>query len=394
MNLEGPWRTVLAALDPGADGSAPAIGPGSWHVLFSGRQRPLLMPQGSYPLQEKCLSYFVRGRLNTLYAKALLRANALFPSAGFLPTLKGPQPAGAGPVRRPGFPESPYAAIQIGTTGPFQKASMLFLSEQGDGLALAKLAMTDTADPMIECEVGWLRRLAMIEELADYIPIVLDEGIASSGRRYLVMTLAPGTAATRQFTPAHAKFLAVLGRSRLHETRFGESACFEYLTHTLAQLEPYVPSSCIIEFRAAIDDCAHAIGSWAGPHVVAHGDFAPWNVCFNHQQVFVFDWEYAADGANAIADFMHYFLIQRALSKRPIRDAQLARIMAKAREFAGNVYPEWQWDGRVISGLTLAYLLQVMLHYSWASKRFTAEHPVICEYGRLLARRSEWWMAE
>jgi hypothetical protein len=391
MNLEGPWRTVLAALDPGVDGSAPAIGSGSWHVLFGGRQRPLLMPEGSYPLQEKCLSYFVRGRLNTLYAKTLLRANALFPSAGFLPRLKGPEPAGINAVRNHGFPESPYAAIQIGTTGPFQKASMLFMSEQGDGLALAKLAMTDTADPMIECEAGWLRRLATVEELSDYIPVVLDEGIASSGRRYLVMTLAPGTAATRQFTPAHAKFLAVLGRSQLHETRFGESECFQYLTRTLTQLKPYVPPSRIAEFAAALDDCANAIGSWSGPHVVAHGDFAPWNVCFNHQQVFVFDWEYAAAGANAISDFLHYFLIQRALSKRPIRDAQLARVLAKAREFAGNVYPEWQWDGNVISGLTLAYLLQVMLHYSWASKRFTADHPVIREYGRLLARRSEWW---
>lgn len=364
--------------------------PERWCVLFGDRQRPLWLPPGGYRFQVRCLRYFISNPYKALYARVLLGVNALAPGAGVLPELRLPRAMRSllsfelpvsGPWR---------AAIQIGTAGPYQKASVLLTSAQGEGLALAKVAMTQSADPMVRAEAKWLRELAGLRPLAGQVPRLVTEGATLSGRRYLVTTLAPGTGQSSALTAAHARFLEALGRARLDSQSFGSSPCFRYLDQTLAQLAACAPREALTALREALDDCVLHLAGWCGPFVIAQGDFAPWNIRVHRQGIFVFDWEYARTGANPLADVFNFLLMPRAVSGRAISIRFLAAAIRRAAALARQLYPEWSWRTRVIAALALAYLLEVIAHYCLANQCVDQADPVIRSYWRLMEERSAW----
>jgi hypothetical protein len=389
MTLERSWQSVTDALAPAVAAALP-IASDAWHVLFSRRPRPLLMPAGGFRLQRKCLSYFVSNGFSRLYAQFLLRANTLLPRGALLPELHWPRERRCAPRQDTPLRGRFNAAIQIGTPGPYQKASILLLSEQGEAVALAKIALVPSADHAVATEVGWLRTLEEFDQLADKVPRLLAEGTAFNGRRYLVTTLAPSPRVTRTFTPAHQRFLAALGRIRLESLRFRASRCFQYLQRTLAQLEPYVERDKAAALRDAVLDCERSLARWTGPCVIAQGDFAPWNIRVHGERIYVFDWEYARLQASPLADVLHYYMIPRALSGRSIGSGFFAAAMRQGWAFARDAYPEWTWTSRIVTGLALVYLLQVLLHYSRANKRLDLSHPVIAKYWRLIDARRTW----
>jgi hypothetical protein len=197
--------------------------PDRWQVLFGDRQHPLWLPPGDYRFQKRCLRYFISNPYKALYARALLRMNALIPRAGVLPELRLPRAMRSilsfelpvnGPWR---------GAIQIGTAGPYQKASVLLTSAHGDGLAFAKVAMAESADARVIAEAGWLKELAGIRQLEGQVPRLMAEGASLNGRRYLVTTVAPSTRQSTTLDSAHARFLSALGRARLETARFSGS---------------------------------------------------------------------------------------------------------------------------------------------------------------------------
>jgi len=87
---------------------------------------------------------------------------------------------------------------------------------------------------------------------------------------------------------------------------------------------------------------------------------------------------------------LHYLLIGRAVRGYPLGPAALARAMKRAQAFAAEHYPQWDWSPRVVSALTLAYLLGLILRYSAPDERISYRHPVIRRYWRLMQRRREW----
>jgi hypothetical protein len=389
VSIEEPLRVISSALvEP--EGKELSIGSSRWHVLFGDRPRPLLMPAGSYQFQKRCVPYFVGNRLKALYAQALLKANSLLPGAGLLPEFRLPRPRrGLMNCRFPSCKPA-HAAIQIGTSGPYQKASVLLLSEGGDGLALAKVAMRPSADQMVTVEADWLRQLKEVHKLAGHVPMLLGEGKALNGRRYLVTTLAPSTCTTRTFTSAHARFLRALSLARMEILRFGLSPCNEYLEQTLDEIVPYVTQQDAKTLRNALLDCQSSLSGWSGPFVVAQGDFAPWNIRVHRQRIFVFDWEYAKSGANPLFDVFNYLMIQRAVSAGGVSVRGLVTAMRRIQDIAPHIYASVNWGSRTISSLALAYLLEVLLCYSRSKKYIDHTHPVIEGYWRLMEARSEW----
>lgn len=374
----GPVRRVLP------------LWPQRWHVLFGGKQRTLWLPAGAYRFQTQCLRYFVANPLKALYAKTLLRMNALIPAAGMVPELRLPRAMRSVlsfelPVNGPW-----RAAIQIGTEGPYQKASVLFLSAHGEALALAKVAMAPSADPMVRAEARWLKELTDLRELSGQVPRLLAEGATLNGRRYLLTTLAPSTRQSSALTSAHLRFLEALGRARLNTLSFSSSPCFRQLDQALAQLAPYATREALVALRAALADCMTHLSEWRGPFVIAQGDFAPWNIRVHRHGIFVFDWEYARSGANPLADIFNFLLMPRAASGRAIGIRFLADTLRRAADLARQLYPEWNWRPRVTSALALAYLLEVILHYSHASRRIDRSDPVTRKYWQLIEERSAW----
>ncbi|HXV11538.1 MAG TPA: phosphotransferase [Burkholderiales bacterium] len=394
MRLNEPLRGFAGALaGPGSSGPGSytlPIGPGHWHILFGNRSRPLLMPAGAYRVQRQGIRYFVGSRLKTWYANSLLAANSLLPAARLLPELRVP------PDQR--FPRafglpiegSAQAAVQIGTAGPYQKASVLLMTESGDALAFAKVAMMPSADAMVHTEADWLRALETMSALVGQVPRLIARGTTPNGRHYLVTTLAPGTRTTRAFTPAHAQFLRALGRSRLTAMDFHSAPWVAELECSARDVAAYIENTAATTLRAAFHDCRRILRGRCGPLVVAHGDFAPWNIRLHDQRIFVFDWEYASRAANPLSDAINYLLIPRAVSGRGIGPRFLANAMHRAAGIAQQLYPEWRWNPPEVSALTLGYLLEVLLCYTKSQRQFDSTHPVMESYWHLLVRRRQW----
>src|SRR6185436_2343628 len=98
---------------------------------------------------------------------------------------------------------------------------------------------------------------------------------ASNGRRYVVSTLAPAHASTRQFSAAHAAFLSALGRVRRDVMNFATSPCCELLESMLKSVEARLLPAERATLAMALSDCKALLADWMGPFVVSHGDFAP-----------------------------------------------------------------------------------------------------------------------
>jgi hypothetical protein len=364
--------------------------PDRWQVLFGDRQHPLWLPPGDYRFQKRCLRYFISNPYKALYARALLRMNALIPRAGVLPELRLPRAMRSilsfelpvnGPWR---------GAIQIGTAGPYQKASVLLTSAHGDGLAFAKVAMAESADARVIAEAGWLKELAGIRQLEGQVPRLMAEGASLNGRRYLVTTVAPSTRQSTTLDSAHARFLSALGRARLETARFSGSPYFRYLERALALLEPCADRKARLALQETLRDCVANLAGWSGPFIIAQGDFAPWNIRAHRERIFVFDWEYARAGANPLADIFNFLLMPRAVSGRPLSIGILEATIREAGKRARQLYPEWSWRDPVVPALALAYLLEIILHYCLANQCVDHADPVVRVYWQLMENRSAW----
>lgn len=340
-------------------------------------------------MQRECLRHFVGERRLGWVARVLLKVNALWPAEGLLPEVQlrnGHDRCQEGMA----LGEPGHVAFQIGTPGPYQKASALYVTAQGEGVALAKTAMTPTADAMVRGEAAWLEVLAGIDTLANQVPLLHGEGQTAEGRQYLVTSVAPSTRSCATFGAAHERFLGTLGRARLETGRFADSPCAQALEQRLELLHEILPEGRVAALSEAISDCQSLLADYRGPLVLAQGDFAPWNIRVNGKEVFVFDWEYATEGANPLADVLHFLLMPRAAAAGAISSRRLGAALRRAQAFARQMYPEWRWDERTVSALGLVYLLEVLLHFSLASGRFEARNPVIAAYWRLTRERSSW----
>lgn len=398
MNGIEPWRAIAEILAPSSsneittrlDDARPPIARNGWYVLFSKKQHSLLVPTGSQLAQDRCLKFFITNPWKLLYAKIILTANSILRGMHLLPTVRLRSPEQVSLLDDLPFGAKSHSAIVVGTPGPYQKASVLLVSGEGEAMALAKIAMRPTADGIVQAEAYWLRELAAFDNLENRVPSLLAEGVGSSGRPYLVTTLARGERTTRSFTQAHAAFLSALGHARLITTTFPEAPALQYLERTFSRLKPHIHQPLTQILESSICDCRARLRGWSGPFVVSQGDFAPWNIRLQPDGIFVFDWEYARRGANPLQDAFHFYLIQRAVDGRYIKPNYFAYVKNRVRGFAMSAYPEWNWEPGVVSGLALAYLLDVVLYYAASINQINPQSKVIRVYWRLIEERGFW----
>jgi hypothetical protein len=390
MTVARTWGALAGGLAGGK--LALPLGPGRWHVLFGGRPRPLLVPATGLSVQRHCLRHFIAKPLHRLAADLLLRLNARLP-VELLPELRSSRSvcdARAAGRNGASMLRAPCAAIQIGTPGAYQKAAALLMTEAGRPFALAKIALQRRADLAIETETRWLRALAQVQELEGQVPRLLEEGTTEAGRRYLITSLAPSTAATREFTPRHARFLAALRRVSLKVEDWELSARARWLQAALGQIAPRIGAAERAQLQAALEDYEGPLLYWSGPYVASQGDFAPWNIRVAAERIFVFDWETGSEGTSPLDDVLHFRLIDRAVHGRALRAAHMKEAMLHAGRFAADAYPEWEWRPGVVSAFALGYLLGVVLRYATADGRINFQDPVIQRYWSLMKERRAW----
>lgn len=273
---------------------------------------------------------------------------------------------------------------------PYRKQYALVHSGGQSVLGLAKIAEDADGDAIIAREARWLLELAGVEELEGQVPRLLERGRLADGRRYLITTASPVPAGTARFTPAHARFLATLGKARFRASDFELSSCCKLLRRSLRRLALCASPDGVSQLEEAYHECETALLYWTGPYVVSQGDFAPWNVRASGERLFVFDWEQAHSQASPIDDVLHFLLAPRALSRKPVSIGALQRAMKQAHEFALQAYPEWPWRAPVLGALTLVYLLGAVVRPSLAGGAVDRAHPLIRSYLRLIEKRAAW----
>ncbi len=229
---------------------------------------------------------------------------------------------------------------------------------------LVKTAADEQADLLLAREARWLRELEEVRELEGQVPRVLEEGMSPLGRRYLVISMLPARSETRAFTDDHSRFLASLRKARLRTLEFDVSGTGQWLQRSIGKARGFASRAQVRTLEASYSDCETALLYWTGPYVLAQGDFAPWNIRNLGSQLFVTDWGHAHADASPLDDVLHYLMVQRALSSRPVTVPVLRQAMRRAGEFALQAYPEWSWRPPVIGALTLVYLLGVVLERS------------------------------
>jgi len=253
---------------------------------------------------------------------------------------------------------------------------------------LVKTATDEAADQLLAREARWLRELEAVDTLEGQVPRVLHEGTNAHGRRYLVISMWPARGETRAFTADHARFLARLGRARFRSLEFDACGTCQWLQESLAQASEFAPRRSLALLEETYHDCETALLYWTGPFVLSQGDFAPWNIRNLGSQLFVTDWGEARSDASPLDDVLHYLMIQRALTDRPVTVPVLRQAMSRAADFAVQAYPEWTWRPPVIGALTLVYLLGVVLHRSLALRHIDRTDRVVGAYWKLLEKRS------
>ncbi|MEF8733551.1 MAG: aminoglycoside phosphotransferase family protein [Candidatus Accumulibacter meliphilus] len=369
--------------------------PSGW--LSVDARRRLFLPQGSSQLQEYCLRFFLWQRWQLILAQMALRTRHL---VGFSHILAASELEVEVACHSDAFFEFGKlfgegvfdAAFRVGSSGPNQKTSALAIPRAGANQTFLKCAARGSADETIRKEVSWLSRLAALRILRGNIPELLRSGNMRGGRAYMMTSVSPTLNSTPNLTKQHEWFLAELGRATGEWCPYGETDEASRIANLLSDLQEVLAPAIHADLLAGWEDALSVLAGWEGPFVVAHRDFAPWNVRWSPQGVFVFDWEYATRQANPLHDFYHFHLVRPALSRwEQINRGDLSRLTRAARDYGRQTYFKARWDNDVVYAFLLTYLLDVVLFYTNSGRLFDEKHPILSTYYSLIRLRERWF---
>ena len=358
--------------------------------------RRILLPLANRTVQEYCLQFFIWGRWHRLFTRLGLMAGRWSGLMSLFPKLNAEQMSASfgdalSSLAQLPPTDQPYLAVRIGSPGPYQKASVLTVSNDGTGQSFIKLALRASADRTIAQENVWLEKLAAIPAVSSRVPTLLQTGNLPSGRAFLKTSVSPTLGTRSDFTKQHELFLADLGHVTCEWRRYSEADEAAFIAEALGRLTPVFSQELHDELTIAWQDALASLGDWSVPLVLAHRDFAPWNIRWHEQGIFVFDWEYATAGANPLHDIFHFHLVQDALSRwRRLTPGTAHCLVVQSLKYAQRTYPEGSWSKAQASALLLAYLLYVVLFYTDSGQLFDPRHPILSSYLTLIRSRRQW----
>ena len=193
-------------------------------------------------------------------------------------------------------------AISTGTPGPGRKSTIAAFDESGNELAFAKVGATATAEQLMANEVAVLSemRRACPSHLAT--PSILFEG-KSDGRLVTVQSPLVGRPAPTDMREGHARFLNALSYGQPRAA--ADSALFKSLRGRLKKI-----GLIAAEFNPLLDRAAQSLAKVDLQPTVFHGDFAPWNLRLQGEELAAFDWEYGiADALPGLDELHHHWQV-------------------------------------------------------------------------------------
>ena len=381
MSLSELWPQLATLRANESNGSSMA-----WKVLYSRRRQPLLVPL-DIAQARSAIAFFMRNPLLRYWGNLLLTLDHWMPRAQLLPT-----------VRLEHFPYTALfetsdfsgAALFFGFPGPLQKLTMYCPDGNGGLGKVAKVALHTSANHSITQEAHWLRKLNQSKLIAGFLPSLLHQGALPCGRHYISMLALPQGSSTEQFSKLHYQFLTVLAQQKTSIGRWQDSDAYARLHARTMKILPLIDEYHRKLLQNALAEVDQMIGLTDLPTCMMHGDFAPWNVRLTKEQLFVFDWEYAETSANPLQDFLHFYLIPRALQRLPMRASSMSELLPKVVAYAHAQFGKESGVAEASGALIACYLLDVVTFYVDASGYLDPTHPVLRTYLRLLEQRTRW----
>lgn len=228
-------------------------------------------------------------------------------------------------------------ALSTGTPGPFRKITAMVISSDGRVLGFAKIGETPLAIERIKNEAKILKLLGNSFQLSGIrsqvseisFPECLYDG--EIGSAYVMIQTPPpfeGESGDSKFNQDYAKVLNILIKNTMVRKKFKDSDFYKNLKQGI---EAY-PLSYRDILKEGLDYLEKLIGDKEITFGLSHGDFAPWNMLWNHGKVFLFDWESTCLNAPAGIDLMH-FLFQTGFLLKKLTGQKLLDFCMGAKSY-------------------------------------------------------------
>lgn len=377
-----PETRVAAALRCAPDQAAVDVAGG---LLFADRERSVFVPMNGPARQADSLHFFSTNLRRRLAGTMLLHSwrwagVGLRPARLSLPAQWGERFDA----------DLTGASLYCGSPGPLQKLSVLLPPRRAGGaFHLVKVALEPTADQTIAREVQCLNSLARASaEVRRHVPGLVAEGILPSGRSYLVTTVSRGRRGSARMLGEYLSFLQSVARSTRTDTPWEQG---DALGHTRRQLRALTPHAISATTQALLEQALDATEAQLRgkpiPHTLMHGDFTRFNICHSDGSFVVFDWEYARNGCNPIADVLHYRLSRRGAVSATWT---LHAAIADAERFVELAFEDWHPTRQDLAALALHALVDTILLYVAADGRLNTGSFVVRRYVDLVDSRRSW----
>lgn len=277
------------------------------------------------------------------------------------------------------------AVVSLGTPGPYNKATVMLVSEAGHALAVAKFGQSRASVTLLENETAWLARLGESFSSAGNVPRLMFAGPLGGGFA-LVQTILGGAIPDVRADGLVLSFLAKLQTVGHSPPGFVQSEMRRAMGERLDTLAAKLPLTWTSRGQAALTTLDEGLRCVALPTVVAHRDYSAWNMRLKGDSLGVFDWEYCASGYIPTYDWYHYKLLPLA-QRRPPSTAEVAALVRGAAGLGATLGPQ-----KVASAdyQMLAYLVDVCLFYL-ESNEGRDEHDVIVQRYAALIDQFETW---
>jgi hypothetical protein len=377
-----PATDLAAALRSSAGESVVDV---EGHVLFSDRERPVFVPRGNARRDREALAFFTNGRMRRLAGTAALCLARFtgrpLPSASVTLPLEW---------RKRYDVDLGAAALYCGSPGPYQKVTLHVPSRhRGQSPTLFKIALRPSADVTVEREAACLVRLAGFgEEVCQHVPTLLGQGRLESGRSYLATVAESGELGSTRIEQPQLRLLGLLARATRKDVPWRHGTA---MARTRERLDALPGDALPVAVRDILERALAELDAHfqneAIPHTLMHGDFTRFNIRCHAGGFIVFDWEFAQDGSNPIADVLHFNLA------RPGRMNALGTVrsaLSEAARFATATFDDWQPTAEDLTALALHLLIDTVLFFATADGRLELRSFIIRKYLFLIEARQAW----
>ncbi|MCB7128701.1 MAG: phosphotransferase, partial [Candidatus Brocadiales bacterium] len=269
--------------------------------------------------------------------------------------------------------------LSVGAPGPYSKNTLVFVNGRGAVGPIIKVGVSPAAVALLQNEAKWLASLGDKPALASHIPQLLWSG-EWRGFFLLVQSCMEGKRVGTRFASSFGRFLTCLQTAETRRQGFIGSKMHRDMRRRYAELRPLLSPAWIDIIERSLARLESAFADTDVVMVVAHRDFAHWNLRQGSQGLVVFDWEYASEEYLPQYDYYHFHFHPLAC-RREWEDSDLKSALALARRTTTALH---SMAGMPPYVTLLAYLLDLSLTYLKSTSGEDKGAPVIRNYYKLI----------